>query len=296
MGSSRRTSISLLAAVLLLAGPVAGLQAAEKQKVPPPAAEKGVLERRPLIFLDEMKYEEETAPPEVLTGTEQRVLPEVATRIFLSSVDVNRLICAEGPVKDVVFSKEKGLVVKIHGSNAFLKFRIARDPDTGELKFASVPTDIYVVCGDDSVYTLIALPKKIPAQTVHLASRKRKIKEVLSLFEGLPFEQKVLKLLKWTVTDEIPEALDVSMPREKVGVFREINLELRRVVTAPGEGLRVKEFLARAASGKALEVDERTFLVPELSKRPVAIAVERFRLSPTVPVRVFVVEQVEEEP
>ena len=51
------------------------------------------------------------------------VLPEISQTVELSNTDVNRFICTDN-IQDVVYSKEKGVVVKYSGKNAFVKFQI----------------------------------------------------------------------------------------------------------------------------------------------------------------------------
>jgi len=100
--------------------------------------------------------------PEVASQMENRrtLLPETTTSIVFSNRDVNRIICQAGPIKDVVFSQEKGISVKTSASNAFVKFLMSGDENAGGLTYSDTPSEIYVVCGpDNDVYTLIAEPE-----------------------------------------------------------------------------------------------------------------------------------------
>lgn len=116
------------------------------------------------------------------------VLPEVTTQVDMSSSDINRIVCPVD-IKDVIFSKEKGLSVKIAGRGAFVKFLITKKEDK-EI-YSNTPSELFVICGND-VYSLIVIPKRIPSQTIRLSSGKlEKIKKNISLMEGLPFEKKV---------------------------------------------------------------------------------------------------------
>jgi len=56
------------------------------------------------------------------------VLPEVTTQTEMSSSDINRIVC-QTDIKDVIFSKEKGVSVKISGRDAFVKFLITKKED-----------------------------------------------------------------------------------------------------------------------------------------------------------------------
>ena len=227
-----------------------------------------------------------------------RVLPEVATRVVLSNRDVNRITCSEGPIKDIIYSKEKGISVKTEGNDAFVKFLITRDPVTGDLKYATVPSEFYVVCGRDSVvYTLIALPRNVPAQAVQLVSLKKNIKKNISLFEGLPFERRVVLMVKAAFKDKIPESFTVKPINRSLDLFRHVSITLRREIRADGEGLLLKEYvlvLKDSYPGSQRRLEEKVFLLPELTRHPVGISLEKLILRKGVPSRLFIVERNEE--
>jgi conjugal transfer pilus assembly protein TraK len=223
------------------------------------------------------------------------VLPEVATKVLLSNRDVNRIICMNGPIKDIIYSKEKGITVKTNGNNAFVKFLISRDPATGDFIYTKIPSELYVVCGSDStVYTLITVPRDIPAQTVQLISHKKEIKKNLSLFEGIPFEKKVLLLVKDAYRDKIPESFTVKVLNRPLNIFRDIDISLKRQIIADGEGLGLKEYVLtlRPTSTKTqMHLEEKFFLLPELAQKPVGIALEHMTLQKGRVSRLFIVER-----
>jgi len=224
-----------------------------------------------------------------------RVLPEATTRVVLSNRDINRITCAEGPIKDIIYSKEKGITVKTEGNDAFVKFLIPTDPMTGELKYATAPSEFYVVCGKDSVvYTLIALPRNVPAQAVQLTSLEKNIKKNISIFEGLPFERKVLLMVKAAFREEIPDSFTVKHLNRSLDLFRYISVILRKEVKADGEGLVLKEYvllLKDSYPGTQRRVEEKQFLLPELTHNPVGISLEKLILRKGRPSRLFIVER-----
>ncbi len=226
-----------------------------------------------------------------------RVLPETATRVVLSNRDVNRITCSQGPIKDIIYSKEKGIQVKTEGNDAFVKFLIPRDPITGELNYATAPSEFYVICGKDSVvYTLIGLPRNVPAQAVQLVSLKKKIEKNISLFEGLPFERRVLLMVKAAFRDEIPESFTVKRINRKLDLFRYVNIALKRQIKADGEGLLLKEYVIslKDTYPKAeRQVEEKLFLIPELTRNPVGISLEKLVLRKGQTSRLFIVERTE---
>jgi conjugal transfer pilus assembly protein TraK len=223
------------------------------------------------------------------------VLPEITTKVFLSNRDVNRIICQNGPIKDVVYSQEKGISVKTENNNAFIKFLISGNPMAGNMTYSETPSEIYVICGEDNtVYTLIALPKDIPAQTIELVSNKKQIKKTLSVFEGLAFEKKVILLIQSAYKDEVAESFTVKNIHQSSDVFRDMDVLLNRQILADGEGLILKEYilsLKPTTDKTTLPLDEKFFLVPEITQHPVGIALEHMTLEIGQLCRLFVVEK-----
>ena len=230
-----------------------------------------------------------------LASVSRTLLPETTTKVYLSNRDVNRIICQNGPIRDVVYSREKGMTVKTHENNAFVKFLMAADPAYGHMMYSDTPSEIYVVCGADSlVYTLIAEPKNIPAQTIELASRKKDIRNTLSVFEGLAFEKKILHLIQAAYKDEVADSFSVSMVNQPLNLFRDMDVLFARQVIADGEGLALKEFIISVkptSREKSIRLEESFFLVPEITQKPLGIALERMNLAMGQVSRLFVVEK-----
>lgn len=217
------------------------------------------------------------------------VLPEVTTRVRLSSTDVNRLVCSDG-IKDVVFSQEKGVKVKVTDGNAFIKFQAVKKGD--EMIYTEVPSEFHVVCGEE-IYSLIGIPKRVPAQTIRLSSgKKTKIRQNLTIFKGMPLETKILTLIRQSYTDQIPESYMVRTVGRQIDLFPSLWMSLRREIVVEGEGLAVREYLVSLREGAGeVRLTERDFLRSELTSRPLAVAVDELLLAEGVQSRVFIVEQ-----
>jgi conjugal transfer pilus assembly protein TraK len=230
---------------------------------------------------------------EVLYGSTQRISPEGASQVFLSSSDINRIICPV-EIKDAIYSKEKGLTVKLADNNAFVKWLVVKKE--GKDLYATTPSELYIVCGQN-VYTLIAVPKRIPAQTVQLSSGKADaIKSNLALFQEVPFEKKILTLIKRIYTDNLPDSFTVERVNKAYPVFQGLSLTLHSIVTIEGEGLRVKEYRAHIeddAKQDTFLLKEKDFLATDLASRPVAISIDVLKLTKGATSRIFVVERTE---
>jgi conjugal transfer pilus assembly protein TraK len=219
---------------------------------------------------------------------QQTVIPEVSTQVSMSSSDANRIVCSS-EIKDVIFSSEKGVSVKAVGKNAFVKFRITRKDDKDV--YSSTPTELYVVCGE-SVYNLIAIPRRIPSQTVKLSQGVEKIRQNAALYGGLPFEKKVIAVIKAVYTGDIPEGFSVRTANGKLPLFRDLDVTLVRSYWVEGEGLAVNEFtVSSRKTGEELKITEKDFLREAVAVRPVGIALDRHSLKQGETGKVIVVEQ-----
>lgn len=245
-------------------------------------------------FSRNFKYEEIENITKPIHGTVVEILPETTTQIFLSNTDINRIVCVNSDVKDVIVSQEKGIKVQAAGKNAFVKYMVAQNSTDQSKVFASVPTEMFVICTDNTTYSLIAVPKPVRAQTILLKSGKDKVAENLSMFDSVPLENKITKLVKNSFTDTIPQSFSVTDVNERINIFMDIDVFFKRTVSIPGEGLILKEFVLSLKHPKPdleIPVKEKDFLVPELAAKPLAISLEPKPLKGNAMIRLFVVER-----
>lgn len=256
--------------------------AADVRTVPPPPP-KG-----PLAVALSRPVQQELSGPFPARLQVQTVLPEVSTAVTLSNSDINRITCRE-EIRDVVFSREKGLSVKVAGRDAFVKFLITRKE--GKEVYSSTPSELFVVCGEN-VYSLIAMPGRVPSRTVRLSPGSEKISQNRGVYRELPFEKKVLALIRSVYTGEIPEGVSTVAVNKSLPLFRDLEVRLVRTHRLQGEGLQVLEYLlASKRPGEPLRFSEKDFLSPAVSAGPVAIAIDRHELSQGDTARLTVVEQ-----
>lgn len=225
------------------------------------------------------------APPASVSAS-----PEVVEQVRLSSTDVNRIVCGSGDITDVVFSKEKGMDVKVSGKNAFVKFLVKKRPD-GKLEYSETPSEFFVVCGGRT-YTLMSLPGRMPSRTVRLsAGAAARAGANRSLLGALPFEKKILEIVRYMYTGGYPDSFTV---REEGGLLvlsaSEYDVRLVRTVDVEGEGLRGLEYEV-AVKRDGVSPSERDFLSPALSARPLSIALDGPGAPPGRTRRLFVVER-----
>lgn len=219
------------------------------------------------------------------------VPPEVTTTIQLSSSDLNRIVCPGGDIKEALTSDEKGLMIKITGKDAFVKFKVGKMTD-GKLTYSTTPTEIYMVCGG-ATYSMVAFPSRLPSQTIKLSTGiGDKIKENQALYAGLPFEKRILRVIKEIYTDNIPDSYLVTKMNQVDASWKGMVIVLRRTIDIEGEGLKVKEYhITLKNKREAMKLSEKMFLGKEFSLNPIAISIDKHVVRPGETSRLFVVEQ-----
>ncbi len=220
-------------------------------------------------------------------NTPQIVMPEVVSPVTMSSSDVNRVRC-DNVIKDVIFSKEKGVTVTYSGSDAYVKFLITKKGV--DLHYSQTPSELYIVCGE-SVYTLIALPSRVPAQTIRLAAHVDRIKKNVAIYGSIPFEKKVLDLIARAYREDYPESFTVVKLNKTYAVFDGLVIRESRSVIVEGEGLLLREFVLSATGSLPLEMVEKDFLKTAITTSPAGISLESHRLEQGASTRLFIVER-----
>jgi|GEM_PF-5889432 len=220
------------------------------------------------------------------------VPPEVATQVKLSASDVNRIVCpGDSEVKDAIqtaYSREKGIDVKVSGKNVFVKFKARK---TGsEIKYTKSPAEMFIICGDRT-YNIIAFPERIPSKTIRLSGGPEKAKKNNSLYGAMPYEKKIVSIIKNVYTGELEDSYTVRPARNRVTLFEGVEVTAVRNVIVEGEGLTVKEFRVTNHGNAPVEFSEKNFLKASLSKSAAAISVDKHKLKAGDSARLFIVER-----
>ncbi len=241
------------------------------------------------ILLPSTHYEQKV---DIEPGNQTVVMPEIATQAIVSNSDINRIVCQGDEIKDVVYSKEKGFTVKITGKNAFVKFHILKKDD--EEVYITSPSELFITCGSNS-YNIIAIPKRVPSQTISLSEGKMEnVRKNAALFGGLPLEKKVIMLIKKTYRGEAATDFQVKkIAKQFNNIFEDADVTLQNLVTVEGEGLRLKEYTVRVkpeSKKNSVDIKERDFLRPDLASRAVAVSIDLLNLKKGETARAFVVE------
>lgn len=173
------------------------------------------------------------------------VMPNIATPVYLSSSDINRISCNNADVKDVVFSQEKHLQVKTIGSNVFAKFMIEKKGN--KIEYSDIPTEMYIVCTNGNVYNIIAFPKRIPAATVYLGGANTGYGSNANRFKGMPIEEKVSKIIRDIYLGKNTSEYEIKPFQSfKQLIYKDFTITPMRIIKVDSEGLMVREFLIKA--------------------------------------------------
>lgn len=214
----------------------------------------------------------------------KEVLPGQTIMVDVSNADINRIICPE-PVQDAIYSEDKGLSVRYVGRDIFVKFLVSDH-------IRPAPAELFLVC-DGDVYSLVLNPTEMALQTIHLSSGiKKRITANRSLFEGLAYEEKISQSIQAVLTDRLPDGFRVSKAMGGVSLFRQIKLDINRIIYIDGEGLRIKEYLAELVGESPVTLQEKDFLKKEIALEPIAISIEAPHLNSINRVsRILIVER-----
>jgi conjugal transfer pilus assembly protein TraK len=206
------------------------------------------------------------------------VKPNRTTMVEMSSLDINRVYC-DGEITDVIFSEEKGVKVKIVKNNAFVKFAMKKI-ENKEIPVEN-PVDLFFVC-NDQVYNVIALPKRIPSASIYLESKdKKKIQEVMEKVKELPYEKRLLDIIKAIYVNKYEPNYQVMKVNKEFYLFKDIKVILEKMIDIEGEGLRAKVFSLETNfdfNTQYVEIKERDFVRKELTTIPLAISLDKTKL------------------
>ena len=116
----------------------------------------------------------------------------------------------------------------------------------------------------------------------------------MELYGELPFEKKVITIVKRVYMNDAPDSFTKTAVNRKMDIFKDLEVILRSIYAIEGEGLRVKELEVRISPASNLEtisLKENDFLRTDISLHPVAVSVESMTLKKGETSRVFVVER-----
>gem|GEM_PF-1783838 len=226
-------------------------------------------------------------------NTPQIVEDEDHQAVEVSLKDVTRIVCFTN-ITRTVYSKEKGIEIKTVDKNAFIKNlpKEIVEPSSGRIaiEYDSRPKEVYIVCGDKT-FSLLLIPKDIPANTIYLKSSYVDKEKAFSFEKSGDYENMILKLIRSAYLEDIPEGYDVEDIGKVVREYQEVRLVHKRNYT--GIMFQVQEYVLIAI--KELNINEITLLEAVSPKNPLAVSIVSPVMRPNEQSRFFIVRLLKDE-
>ena len=116
-------------------------------------------------------------------------------------------------------------------------------------------------------------------------------KQNISRYQALPFEKRVLKLIREAYLGEYPDSYRIAEADTMVNISVDLSVRLVQIVDVEGVGLRLKEYKVKATADEPIHITEKDFLRAEMGERIIAVVVENHNIEQRGSSRVFIVEQ-----
>lgn len=226
-------------------------------------------------------------------NTPQIVEDEDYRAVEVSLKDVTRIVCFTN-ITRTVYSKEKGIEIKTVDKNAFIKNlpKEIVEPSSGRIaiEYDSRPKEVYIVCGDKT-FSLLLIPKDIPANTIYLKSSYVDKEKAFSFEKSGDYENMILKLIRSAYLEDIPEGYDVEDIGKVVREYQEVSIVHKRNYT--GIMFQVQEYVLIAR--KELNINEITLLEAVSPRNPLAVSIVSPVMRPNEQSRFFIVRLLKDE-
>lgn len=217
----------------------------------------------------------------------QMVYDEGFQAVEIALKDISRLVCSSD-ISKIVYSKEKNIEIKAAGKDAFIKILPVEsvDPATGTfiLKYDKRPKEAYVLCGNNT-YSLLLLPRDIPATTIYLKSSLRSKEEADKYERATDYENTIFKLIKDIYREDVPAGYDVADINTLAKAFQEGDIMHKRDYT--GDYFQIQEYIVYAK--EAITLDEAQLVQMLQVKNPLAATIVDTTLKPKQQTRLLVV-------
>lgn len=224
-------------------------------------------------------------PIQIIEGSEGYKFATVSLK------DLSRIHCSN-QITNVFYSKEKEIEIKTTGNDAYIKIlprRTTGGDIVGEkIEYGSHPRELYVECSGQT-FSIVLVPKDLPAQTVVLKTPFADLKKAASYEKSNPYDNTMLDLVKKGFIGDIPEGYNSMHVGKEIKNFEE--LSLIHVRSYIGSKYSIFEYLIDAK--RTINIYESMFL-PYL-KNPLAISILKTTLEPTESTRMFVVSLNQED-
>lgn len=201
-----------------------------------------------------------------VTGIE----PDTTSRLDMSSIDVNRIVCPnKSSVTNFVHSEEKGLQLQPSGENLFVKFPVIETESAGrkEKVYYNGSAEVFLSCGS-SVYSLILNAKRIPGQTVYLSDTASDMKKAAEYTVSKSYDELMLDLVGAIIHNTVPKGFKLA-DTDLQETYKDIQITAVKEIS--GGGFRVRELVLR--SDKQVSITDTELIKLKMFKNVKAVAI-----------------------
>ncbi|MDX4028404.1 TraK domain-containing protein [Aliarcobacter skirrowii] len=216
--------------------------------------------------------------------------------VDISKTDVNRVICEDGSVGKVVFSKDKEISIETDKENAFIKLLPVVVRKNGIVVNSEVndfQRDVFIEC-NKSIYSLNLIPRDISAQTILLVNTTGNNKnniEATKFEKANPFEKTVTTIIQDIYKSNTPQGYKKINLKAKTLKFQE--LEFKPTIKYVGSDYIAYEYSIKANDN--IEINEKMFL-DFIASNPLALALTDLTIEKNKTARLLVIANATPDP
>lgn len=174
-----------------------------------------------------------------------------------------------------VYTSSKLLDIKIDGENVFVKF-LEEEPLGPQEVFFVTPS---------GVYSMILVPKEIPAQTVVVRIPTEDLAEALNWEASHSYISGLKELIKAMYESRPPRGFSVKEVDQERSRWKEIKEQLKRVYT--GATLQGEVYELTNATSGIVRLEEKEFY----EKGVLAVSIDRHELKPGEKTELYIVKK-----
>jgi len=205
------------------------------------------------------------------------------TEVPISLKDINRIV-APNKILYVINSKEKAIQVKKINNSVYIKILPIDKKNingTNKLIYGNIPRDIFIVTNNNT-YSLILIPKKIPAQTIYLKYHANISNIVLKSSAHI---NNIINLIKNAYSGNISHGFEEIRSGKLIKKYKQADVILENIYK--GIPYSIYEYVIVAK--QPIYIKESQFL--NIVDNPIAIAIVHHSLSASQATRMLIISE-----
>jgi hypothetical protein len=203
------------------------------------------------------------------------VRPDGVNEVPVSTREINHIL-SDHNINNIKLPEDSPLSIDIQGKNAFLQCK-------------SKKPEIIYISTQGNIYTLRIKPTAIGAQKIHLVGN---INNAVTKLHGNSREKLAVEIIKAAFSKGklLEKARESRLSRHR-RLIKDIIIKEHRRYDFEEDHLTLKVYIVKLANSfkyQRFKVTEKNFLIPDLTKKPIGIALSRDYLTKNDYVRLFI--------